>query len=257
MVTIKKPEEIKILRQAGHLLAEVLRQVAERAKPGVAFFELDQLAEKRILEAGAQPSFKDYRPRFSDTAFPSSLCVSVNNEVVHGMGNRKTVLKEGDIVGLDLGLKLQGLFVDHAVTVGVGKISKEAARLIKVTRQSLETGLKKVKPGNFIHDISGAVQKHVEKAGFSVVRDLVGHGVGYAIHEDPRIPNFVPDKGPTELVQIQAGMVLAIEPMVNAGSWKVATAQDGWTVLTEDSSWSAHFEHTVVVTARGCEILTI
>ena len=257
MITLKKPEEIKKLREGGVILAKVLKKVADAVKPGVLICDLDALAEQLILKSGALPAFKGYKSKYTETAFPSSLCVSVNNEVVHGLGDRKRALKEGDIVGLDLGVKYKDLYTDHAVTVGVGKISKEARKLINVTQTALDLALEQVKPGNFIHDIAVVVQKYVEANGFSVVHDLVGHGVGYDIHEDPRIPNFVSANGPQERVIIKAGMVLAIEPMVNAGSWQVETAEDGWTVMTADGSWSAHFEHTIVVTEDGCEILTV
>lgn len=257
MITIKKPDEIKDLAAGGKILASVLKEVASRVKPGVTLLELDQLAEKLIREKGAEPSFKGYKSKYTPGIFPSSLCASVNDEVVHAPGNRPYVLKDGDIVGLDLGVIYKKLYTDHAITVGVGTITKEAKRLIKVTQKTLALALEKVKPGNFIHHISAAVQKYVEAEGFSVVRELVGHGVGYEIHEDPKIPNYVPSGGPDTRVEIKEGMVLAIEPMVNAGGWKVTTSQeDGWSVKTVDHSWSAHFEHTVVVTKKGYEILT-
>lgn len=256
MITLKTKKEIEDLRVGGKLLASVLVQIAKAAKPGVTVLELDQLAEKLIREGNGEPAFKGYKAGFSDSAFPSSLCVSINDEVVHGLGNRPRKLQEGDIVGLDLGVRYKKLYTDHAVTVAVGKISPEARKLLKITEESLALALKQVKPGNYIHEIGAVVQKHVEAVGFSVVRELVGHGVGHKIHEDPRIPNFVPANGPHERVEIKEGMVLAIEPMVNAGGWKVVTGPDGWTVLTQDGSWSAHFEHTVAVTEKGCEILT-
>lgn len=257
MGMVKTPEEIEKIRVGGKLLAEVLQQVVKAVRPGVAVAELDALAEKLIRSGGAEPSFKGYCARFTDRPFPATLCVSVNEEVVHGPGNRDKHLDEGDIVGLDLGLRYLGFYTDHAVTVPVGKIDKLAAKLIKVTEESLAKGIKQVKPGNYIYQISKAVQKHVEAAGFAVVRDLVGHGVGYQVHEDPKIPNYVPRGGKGENVKIEEGMVLAIEPMVTAGSWEVRTLEsDGWTVVTMDGSLSAHFEHTVVVTKNGCDIIT-
>ncbi len=256
MIKLKTADEIVILREGGKLLATVLKAVAKSVKPGISVFELNRISEKMILAAGAKPSFKGYKSRFTDTPFPATLCASINNEVVHGPGTRERLINEGDIVGLDLGLIWKGLFTDHAVTVPVGKVSPEAAKLIAVTEKAMYLGIEAVKPGNYIKDISTAVQKYVEKNGFSVVRDLVGHGVGYQVHEDPKVPNYVPRGGQGEMVKIKENMVLAIEPMVNAGGWQVDTMDDGWTVVTADGSWSAHFEHTVVVTKDGCDILT-
>jgi len=247
MNLVKTPEEIKILRQGGNILAEVMREIMAVTQPGISTGELDQLARKLIAKAGARPSFLNYR------GYPASICISVNDEVVHGIPRSDKILQLGDIVGLDLGLEYQGLFTDMARTVGVGKISDKAQRLIEVARDSLKCGLRKVKHGAKVGDIGSVIQKHIEGQGFSVVRDLVGHGVGYAVHEEPQIPNFgVPGSG----MRLEMGMILAIEPMVNEGTFRVKTLDDDWTVVTVDSKLSAHWEDTIVVTENGYEILT-
>jgi len=258
-IIIKTPKEMEIMRQAGKILAIVLKELALAAKPGVSTAELNELAERLIAENGALPAFRGYAPSPGDTPFPTTLCTSINREVVHAPALPGRLLREGDVLCLDLGLKYpadqSGLFVDAALTVGVGKITSEAKRLIEVTRESLEVGVNQVKPGNFIHDIAKAVQGRVEGAGFSVVRDLVGHGVGKRVHEPPRVPNFWDgDEAPVEL---KKGMTICIEPMVCAGSAAVRTKRDdGWTVETVDCSLAAHFEHTIAVTDEGHEILT-
>jgi len=243
----KTEEEIERMRQGGRILGGILNEVAGAVEPGVVVRDLDDLVELRIKEAGGRPAFLGYN------GFPSTLCVSVNEEVVHGSGARSRILMEGDIVGLDLGLVFEDLIVDAAVTVGVGKISKEARRLIQVTRDALTRALEVVKEGARVGDISAAVQTYVERSGFGVVRDLVGHGVGKGLHEPPEIPNFGTRE--TGLI-LSSGVTLAIEPMVTLGDWHVKTLNDGWTVVTVDGSLSAHFEHTIVVTEQGCEVLT-
>ncbi|MBI3952358.1 MAG: type I methionyl aminopeptidase [Candidatus Doudnabacteria bacterium] len=251
MIT-RDPKEIEILRQGGKILASALKKAAAAAKPGISAFELDQIAEKEIRNMGGIPSFKNYRPDSKTPPFPGSLCVSVNEEIVHGVPDESKMLKAGDIVGLDLGVEYRGLFTDAAITVGVGELDENLSKLTSVAKQCLDRAIENVKPGNFISDISWTIQKTAESNGFSVVRELVGHGVGKAIHEDPEIPCFGKPKTGIKIVE---GMVLAIEPMVNMGGWKVKF--DGpWSVKTEDGSKSAHFEHTVLVTAKGCEILT-
>lgn len=258
-IIIKTPEEIEIMRQSGKILAMVLKELAAAAKPGVSTAELNELAERLIAENGALPAFRGYTPNPGDTPFPTTLCTSINREVVHAPALPGRLLREGDVLCLDLGLKypadLSGLFVDAALTAGVGAITPEAKRLIEITRQSLEVGINQVKPGNFISDIAKAVQARVESEGFSVVRDLVGHGVGRRVHEPPRVPNFWDgDESPVEL---KKGMTICIEPMVCAGSAAVRTKRaDGWTVETVDCSLAAHFEHTIAVTEDGHEILT-
>lgn len=258
MIAKKNAEDLLSLREAGKILASVLAQTAAAAKPGVTTRALDQLAERLIRQAGALPAFLGYRPSQAGTAYPATLCTSVNNEVVHAPPSDR-VLKEGDIVGLDLGLYIQPrdrpLYVDAALTVGIGRISRTARRLITAAREALEEGILVVCPGNHITDISRAVQRRVAAAGYAVVRQLVGHGVGYAVHEEPQVPNYL-DPGFSDL-PLEPGLVIAIEPMVNTGDWRVKTLGDGWTIVTADGSLSAHFEHTVAVTATGHEILTL
>lgn len=265
MITIKTPEEIKILREGGKILASVLLMVAERVKPGVTTLELDEYAEKLIKKAGGEPSFKNYKTPRDKFPFPASLCVSVNNEVVHGIPSGR-ILKENDIISLDLGLKWKGLYTDATITVGAGpegvasrrpygvnKISPVVDKLLDVTKIALEKGIGVIKEGATTGDIGYAIQSYTEKDGFNVVKKLVGHGVGYKIHEEPEIPNFG-KKG--EGVVLKQGMVFAIEPMVVIGSGDVILDKNNWTWKTKDGSLAAQFEHTVVVTKKGCEILT-
>ncbi|OGM97200.1 MAG: type I methionyl aminopeptidase [Candidatus Yanofskybacteria bacterium RIFCSPHIGHO2_01_FULL_39_8b] len=258
MKYVKNEKDIEYLREGGKMLAAVLDEVQKLVRVGVTTQELDAYAEKRICELGALPSFKGYRNSLDEPEFPTTLCTSVNNEIVHAPASSR-VLKDGDIVGIDIGLKFyrdgRDYFVDMARTVGVGKISREAKKLLSVTKKSLDIGLQQVRSGNYISDIGKAIQVYVESHGFSVVRALVGHGVGYKVHEEPRIPNYYTDKMPK--IEIQKGMALAIEPMVNMGSYEIETLDDGWTIATKDGSLSAHFEHTVAVTEKGCEILTV
>ncbi len=247
MVTCKNPEDLAKMRKAGRILAEVLAELHDFVRPGVTTGDVDRLAERRIRAAGASPSFKGLY------GFPASACVSVNDEVVHGIPGRR-VLVEGDIVSVDLGVMVDGFHSDGAMTYPVGKVSAEANRLMRVTEESLYLGIDQARVGNQIQDISRAIQRHVEGQGFSVVRELAGHGIGRRVHEEPRVPNFVVpgDPGPS----LRAGVTLAIEPMVNAGDCEVFTLEDRWTVVTRDGSLSAHFEHTVAVTSDGPEILT-
>lgn len=252
MIT-KDPKEIEILRKSGHILAAVLNMVASRAKAGVTAYELDQLAEAEIKKAGAIPSFKNYSARPGDPKFPASLCVSINDEVVHGIPTKDKILKDGDIVGLDLGLIYQGLYTDAAITVGVGKIDSTSAKLIAAATECLANAIKEIVPGKFTGDIGFATESTAKKYGFQVVRELVGHGVGKGVHEEPEVPGFGRRGTGTKLVE---GMVIAVEPMVNAGGWKIVFAEDNWTIKTADNSRSAHMEHTVLITQQGCEILT-
>ncbi len=253
MSTIKTPEEIALLAGGGTLLARVLKEVAQSVRSGVSTAKLDRMAEKLIRASGGEPSFKGYRAFGARTAYPASLCTSINDEVVHGIPSESRVLQEGDIIGLDIGMKYKGLYTDMAVTVGVGKMNKESERLIEVTRQALQIGISAAAPGATTGDIGEAVQAYVEKEGFQVVRDLVGHGVGHEVHEDPQVPNFG-KKGMG--ARLQEGMVLALEPMVTMGSWKVSVDKDEWTWKTRDHFLSAHFEHTIVITKDGARVLT-
>ncbi len=251
MISIKTPEEIEIMRQAGRILAEVMNKIVPKVQRDVSVLEIDELAEKLICQTGAEPGFKGYKS--GGKIYPATLCVSVNEQVVHSLPKKETVLKQGDIVGIDCGVKYQEYYSDMALTVGVGKISSQAKKLIQVTKKSLDTAIKKIKPGIHLGDVSWSVQSYVEKNGFSVVRQLSGHGIGKELHEEPSILNYGEKRtGPI----LKQGMVLAIEPMVNAGGWKIKTLDDNWTIVTEDGSLSAHFEHTILVTEKGAEVLT-
>ena len=235
------------MRQGGKILAKILKKLVKAVKPGVSTLDLNKMAEQEIKRYKAKPAFKGYR------GYPFALCASVNNEVVHSFPSAEKILKPGDIIGLDLGLEYKGYFTDMAATIGVGKINVQAQKLIKIAKQALCKGLKQIKPGNCLGDISSAIQQYTEKNGFSVVRNLSGHGIGRELHEEPMIPNF---GDPKTGIKIKEGMAFAIEPMINQGDYKVKTLGDKWTVITADGSLSAHFEHTVAVTKRGCEILT-
>ncbi len=255
MSLTKTPDEIEKMRRGGHLLSRALKASVDAVAPGVMLRELDAIAEQVIVDGGGKPSFKGYQPRPSDTPFPSTLCVSVNEEIVHGLGNRDRKLKEGDIVGLDIGCWFEGLCTDMAVTVPVGVVSPEATKLIQVTRDSLMAGVDAAQVGAEIKDISAAVEDFVKPHGYGIVRALVGHGVGHQVHEDPHVPNFVSDRYPK--VPIQDGMCLALEPMLGmGGDYHVKTAEDGWSIVMADGSLGAHFEVTIAVTKTGTEILT-
>lgn len=258
MVTFKKPKEIEILKKGGKILADILRELIRQVKPGIITAELDKLAEKLILQQGGLPSFKGYKNSPNSPPFPTAICASLNEQVVHTPALPNRQLKLGDILSIDIGLKYpaegQGFFTDMAITIPVGRVSKIAKKLIKVTKIALDLGVLQVKPNNYISDISRAIQTYVESQGFSVVRQLVGHGVGYQVHEEPRIPNYIDLK--EKPVKLKPGMVLALEPMVTVGDWHLKTLFDDWTMVTVDGSLSAHFEHTVVVTERGGEVLT-
>ena len=246
MIFLKSPEEIEKMSASGKLVAEILLEIRNRIKPGVTTQELDLLANRLSLKKKARPAFKGYH------GFPYSLCVSVNEEVVHGFPSGRRLV-DGDIVSLDFGVYLDGYYGDAALTQSVGQVTPEAERLIQVTRESLFKGLEQVRAGRRLGDISFAVQQHVERHKFSVVRQFVGHGIGKSLHEDPQVPNFG-EAGRGTL--LKPGMVLAIEPMVNAGGSEVEIKADGWTAVTKDRSLSAHFEHTIAITENGCRILT-
>ena len=250
---VKERWEIENLRKSGQILVGTLELVANSIRPGISAWELNQIAEDNLKKNNALPSFKNYRTRKDDLPFPSSLCVSVNDEVVHGIASKEKVLTNGDIVGLDLGVIYKNLYTDAAVTLGVGRISPVAQELIDASKESLSEALKQVKPGNTTGDIGFAIQSVAEKYGFQPVRELVGHGVGKTVHEDPEIPCFGEAGSGSKLKE---GMVLAIEPMINQGNWKISFSDDGWTVKTADNSLSSHQEHTVLVTNSGCEIIT-
>lgn len=246
MVILKLPDEIEKLRTSNLIVAEILRELRERVRPGVTTGELNSFCEELSRKKRVKPAFKGYR------GYPFALCTSVNGEVVHGMPSERPLVS-GDILSLDFGVNYKGYYGDAAITVPVGAVSDEAKRLLKVTEAGLHDAILQVRAGNRLGDVSSAVQEQVESAGFSVVRDFVGHGIGRSLHEDPQIPNYgVRGRG----IELKAGMVLAIEPMVNEGSYEVQILPDGWTVVTKDGKLSAHFEHSVAVTENGPDILS-
>jgi methionyl aminopeptidase len=252
MILLKSKDEIARMRAASGIVAEVLAEVRSRVRPGVTTAELDAVAEEMTAKRGAKPAFKGYV--VGGRTFPASICISINDEVVHGIPSKARTLQAGDIVGLDFGVVYQGYFGDSAMTVPVGKVSPEAERLMRVTREALEAGIQAIKPGAWVTDISGAIQDTAEAAGYSLVREFVGHGIGKKLHEDPQVPNY---RTGVRGVRLQEGLVLAIEPMVNAGGPEVYLKDDGWTAATRDGRLSAHFEHSVAVTAEGPYILSL
>lgn len=252
-MSIKTPKEIEILREGGHKLAAILEELKGATAPGVKTKELDVLAEKLIREAGGEPSFKGYKIKGAPSGYPASICVSINDEIVHGVPSER-VIREGDIVGLDIGMKYQGLFTDMAETIIVGETDARGRKLVEVTRKALEIAISKVHAGGRVGDIGEAVQKYVESEGFGVVRQLVGHGVGYKVHEEPEIANW----GKVgEGAELRENMVIAIEPMVTEGDAELYLAPDQWTWKTKDQKRAAHFEHTLAVMKEGAEILTV
>ncbi len=254
MATIKSAEEIAILREGGRRLAVILKKLSEATRPGVSSKELDNLAFRLVNEGGDKPAFLNYRARNTDKPYPASLCVSPNDEIVHGLPNgREKIFKEGDIVSLDMGLIHGGLYTDSAVTIPVGKVDAEALKLIEVTRGALKEGIKAARAGKRVGDISFAIEKFIKPYGYGIVRELAGHGVGYKVHEDPYIPNYG-KKGTGEV--LREGMVIAIEPMINEGTEKIILDEDGFTYKTADGRRSAHFEHTVAIRHGAAEILT-
>jgi methionyl aminopeptidase len=247
VIVCRSAAELERMREAGRLVGEVLTELSGKVGPGVSTAELDELAEKRFRQAGATPAFKGYH------GYPATICASINDEVIHGIPSGRRVLTEGDIVSIDVGAALDGYYGDSAITLPVGQVSEQAATLLRVTEESLYKAIEQVRPGCRVSDIGHAVQRHVEAFGFSVVREFVGHGIGVRMHEEPQVPNYgEPGHGP----RLTEGMVLAIEPMVNAGKPAVKVLADGWTAVTRDTSLSAHFEHTVAVTAGEPWILT-
>ena len=247
MIVCRSAAELEKMREAGRLVGEVLTELASKVAPGISTAELDELAEKRIAKRGAVPAFKGYH------GYPATICASINDEVIHGIPSGRRVLVEGDIISLDVGASIDGYYGDSAITLAVGRVSEEAATLLRVTEEALFKAIEQARPGRRLSDISHAVQHHVEAHGFSIVREFVGHGIGQRMHEEPQVPNYgEPGHGP----RLAEGMVLAIEPMVNAGRAAVKVLADGWTAVTKDKSLSAHFEHTVAVTAGEPWILT-
>ena len=247
MIELKSTREIGLMRRGGHILADVVDRLRDTVKAGMSTLEIDEDVEAFITARGARSAFKGYR------GFPATVCISINDEVVHGIPSAHRRIKEGDIVGLDLGCIVDGYYADCAFTLAIGDVPPKVQQLLDVTRESLDQAIQECRPGRRLSDVSHAVQAHVERHGFAVVRAFVGHGIGRALHEDPQVPNFGdPGRGP----QLRPGMVLAIEPMVTMGSWEVKILDDGWTAVTKDGSLAAHFEHTIAVTESGPEVLT-
>lgn len=247
-VTIKSPREMELMREAGRILAKTHEELAKNLRPGMSTWDIDHMGEEIIRSYGCIPSFKNYN------GYPASICVSVNDEVVHGIPHKEHFLDEGDIVSLDAGVIYKGYHSDAARTYGIGEIDDDAKKLIEVTRQSFFEGIKFAKAGNHLNDISAAIQKYAESFGFGVVRDLVGHGIGSHLHEDPEIPNFARKR---KGILLQPGMTLAIEPMITEGSYEVVWLDDDWTVMTEDGGWAAHYENTILITEGEPEILSL
>lgn len=258
---IKSPEAIKQITKGGKILGKILSQLVKICQPGMATWEINQVAEQLILKVGGRPSFKGYRNRPEDTPFPTTICASINQELVHAYARKNVFLKPGDIFSIDIGMEYpvrknyRGFFTDTAITVAIGETPEQVKKLLAVTRQALEVGIKAVKPGNTVADIGQAIEGYVKSQGkYGIVRDLVGHGVGYEVHEDPRIPNFF-DKNLSSW-KLEAGMVLAIEPMISLGDYRIKTGLDGWAIEMADGSLCAHYEHTIIVGKRGREVAT-
>lgn len=254
MIVRKTPAEIEKMRRSGLLVCQVLEKLSSMVQEGVTTLDLEIEAEKMICDAGARPAFKGYYVPAAGRTYPFVLCTSVNDEVVHGMPSAKRILAKGDVVSIDTGAELDGYFGDSAVTVPVGEVDEVTKRLLQVTREALDLAIEKARPGNRLFDICGTVERHVVSNGFSIVREFVGHGIGTRLHEEPQIPNYVDRK--SENPRLKEGMVLAIEPMVNAGKAETRILKDGWTAATRDGKYSAHFEHCVAVTSNGPWVLT-
>jgi methionyl aminopeptidase len=254
MIVIKTKAELEKMRRSGMLVHDILKSLGEMAKEGVSTWDLEVAAVKMMHDAGAKPAFKGYYVQAAGERFKYVLCTSVNDEIVHGMPNPKRILRNGDIVSIDTGVSLDGYFGDSAITVGIGELSEQTKKLLQVTRESLELAIDKVREGNRLFDICGTVEEHVVKNGFSIVREYVGHGIGTQLHEEPQVPNYVDKRN--ENPRLREGMVLAIEPMVNAGRPEAKVLKDKWSAVAKDGSYSAHFEHCVAVTKNGPWVLT-
>jgi methionyl aminopeptidase len=254
MIVIKTGAELEKMRRSGILVHDILKALGEMSAEGVSTWDLEVAATKMMQDAGAKPAFKGYYVPAAGERFRYVLCTSVNDEIVHGMPNPKRVLKKGDIVSIDTGVALNGYYGDSAITVGIGELSEQTKKLLQVTKESLELAIDKVREGNRLFDICGTVEQHVENNGFSIVREYVGHGIGTQLHEEPQVPNYVDKRN--ENPRLREGMVLAIEPMVNAGRPEAKVLKDKWTAVAKDGSYSAHFEHCVAVTKNGPWVLT-
>jgi len=252
---IKSKKDIKILKEGGVIIGQILANLSQICVVGKSTWEIDKLAENMILKAGGKPAFKDYQSGPGEKPFPSTICACVNEQIVHAVPSKKVILKDGDIFTIDIGMKKDGLFTDTAISVAIGKIDPKVRELMRVTKQSLEEGIKAVKPGNSVADIGKAIETYVHSQGkYGIVRELVGHGVGHGVHEDPMIPNYYDRK--LENFILRPGMVLAIEPMIALGHWKVKEGPDDIAIVMADGSTCAHYEHTVVVTENGCDVIT-
>jgi len=254
---VKKPAEVDEIIEGGKIMGEILEEISMLAKPGVSAWEIDKEAERMIRKAGGAPAFKGYKSRPSDPPFPSTICASINEEIVHGIATKEKILKDGDIFSIDIGMKYPadgGYFTDTALTLSVGGIPKDIQKLLDVTKKSLEIGIKQCVVGNTVADIGKAIEDYIKPYGYGIVRDLVGHGVGHAVHEEPRVPNFY-DRS-LEKWKLEPGVVIAIEPMITIGDYNIETAEDGWSISTIDKSLSAHFEHTIVITNGGPVVAT-
>ena len=256
-ITLRSRREIELIRKAGAVVADVLLKLQEIAKPGVTTGQLDRMALQMSADAGAEPLFKGVPSPLSQTLFPGAICASINEQVVHGIPSESVKLKRGDILSVDFGVRLDGYCADAAITIGIGEISEDRRRLLDVTEHVLEIAIAKSAPAVRWSQIAGEMQDYTESAGFSVVKDFVGHGIGRKMHEEPRVPNFVSDELLSCDIILTEGVVLAVEPMINAGSSDVRTLKDGWTVATKDGRCSAHFEHTIAIVKNGCEVLTV
>jgi methionyl aminopeptidase len=256
-IKLRSQREIELLRCAGKVVADVLSKLQEISEPGVSTAHLDSVALRMVDEVGGQALFKGVRNPRARVPFPGAICASINEQVVHGIPSRNTILKQGDILSIDFGVRLDGYCGDSAITVGIGEISEQNRKLMDVTRQVLQIAIEKAGPDIKWSQIASEMQDYAESAGFSVVRDFVGHGIGTEMHEEPRVPNFVSNELLTDDIVLREGMVLAVEPMICAGGYAVRTLKNGWTVVTKDGKCSAHFEHTIVITKNGCDILTV
>jgi len=256
-ITLRSRREIDLMRRAGVVVADVLSKLQEVAEPGVTTGRLDSIALQMTTDAGAEALFKGVRNPHARIPFPGSICTSINEQVVHGIPSDNTKLKCGDILSIDFGARLAGYCADAAITIGIGEISQDRRRLIDVTRHVLQIAMTKAEPAVKWSQIAAQMQQYAESAGFSIVKDFVGHGIGRAMHEEPKVPNFVSDELLADDIVLTEGMVLAVEPMINAGTSRVRTLKNGWTVVTKDGKCSAHFEHTIAIVENGCEVLTV
>ncbi len=256
-ITLKSPREIELMRKAGAVVASVLSKLQEVAEPGITTAELNTIALQITSEAGAEPLFKGVRNPYARMPFPGAICVSLNEQIVHGIPSKNVKLRNGDLLSIDFGAKLDGYCGDAAVTIGIGQISEDNRRLIDVTRHVLDIAVEKAAPAVKWSQIAAQIQNYAESAGFSIVRDFVGHGIGREMHEEPKLPNFVSDDLLANDIVLTKGMVIAVEPMINSGTSDVRTLKDGWTVVTKDGKCSAHFEHTIAIVENGREVLTV